>query len=87
MAGARIGFPEPMMKTAEQEYPGEYWERVEGVIFDIQRYSLHDGPGLRTCVFFNSALFVTLDRATQDDIINRTMHDLNGGERIGGYPE
>jgi formate C-acetyltransferase len=27
-----------------------------------------------------SALFVTLDRATQDDIINRTMHDLGGGE-------
>ncbi len=27
-----------------------------------------------------SALFVTLDRATQDDIINRTMHELNGSE-------
>jgi pyruvate formate lyase activating enzyme len=27
-------------------------ENVEGVIFDIQRYSLHDGPGLRTNVFF-----------------------------------
>jgi pyruvate formate lyase activating enzyme len=26
-------------------------ERVEGVIFDVQRYSLHDGPGLRTNVF------------------------------------
>jgi glycyl-radical enzyme activating protein/glucokinase-like ROK family protein len=26
-------------------------EQVEGVIFDIQRYSLHDGPGLRTNVF------------------------------------
>jgi glycyl-radical enzyme activating protein/glucokinase-like ROK family protein len=25
---------------------------VEGVIFDIQRYSLHDGPGVRTNVFF-----------------------------------
>ncbi len=24
-----------------------------------------------------SALFVTLDRATQDDIIQRTVHDLN----------
>ncbi len=24
---------------------------VEGVVFDIQRYSLHDGPGLRTNVF------------------------------------
>ncbi len=27
-------------------------ERIEGIIFDIQRYSLHDGPGLRTNVFF-----------------------------------
>ena len=25
--------------------------KVEGVVFDIQRYSLHDGPGLRTAVF------------------------------------
>jgi len=27
------------------------WEQVEGVIFDIQRYSVHDGPGLRTNIF------------------------------------
>lgn len=27
------------------------FEQVEGVVFDIQRYSLHDGPGLRTSVF------------------------------------
>ena len=26
-------------------------EKVEGIIFDVQRYSLHDGPGLRTDVF------------------------------------
>ena len=25
---------------------------VSGIIFDIQRYSVHDGPGLRTNVFF-----------------------------------
>jgi len=25
--------------------------KVEGIIFDVQRYSLHDGPGLRTSVF------------------------------------
>ncbi|GIK42877.1 MAG: glycyl-radical enzyme activating protein [Chloroflexota bacterium] len=29
----------------------ERLEQVEGIIFDIQRYSLHDGPGLRTNVF------------------------------------
>ncbi len=26
-------------------------EQVEGIVFDIQRYSVHDGPGLRTNVF------------------------------------
>ena len=26
--------------------------RARGLVFDIQRYSLHDGPGLRTNVFF-----------------------------------
>jgi pyruvate formate lyase activating enzyme len=40
-----------MMKTGELDRPEGYWGRVEGIIFDIQRYSLHDGPGLRTCVF------------------------------------
>ena len=30
----------------------EALERVEGIVFDVQRYSLHDGPGLRTSVFF-----------------------------------
>mgnify|MGYP003182183375 CR=1 FL=1 len=24
---------------------------LEGMIFDIQRYSIHDGPGIRTTVF------------------------------------
>src|SRR5512139_241032 len=23
-----------------------------GIIFNIQRYNIHDGPGIRTCVFF-----------------------------------
>jgi len=27
-------------------------EAVEGIVFDVQRYSLHDGPGLRTNIFF-----------------------------------
>ncbi|MCB0137904.1 MAG: glycyl-radical enzyme activating protein [Caldilineaceae bacterium] len=27
------------------------WEQIEGIVFDIQRYSVHDGPGLRTNVF------------------------------------
>ena len=27
-------------------------EQAEGVIFDIKRYAIHDGPGIRTTVFF-----------------------------------
>jgi pyruvate formate lyase activating enzyme len=45
------------MSTAELSQELSFSERaaceaVEGTIFDIQRYSLHDGPGLRTNVFF-----------------------------------
>ena len=29
----------------------------KGRIFDIQRYSIHDGPGIRTVVFFKGCLF------------------------------
>lgn len=25
---------------------------MQGIIFDIQSYAIHDGPGIRTCVFF-----------------------------------
>lgn len=30
----------------------ERLEQTKGIIFDVQRYSLHDGPGLRTNIFF-----------------------------------
>jgi pyruvate formate lyase activating enzyme len=33
------------------EVNGLLLEEVRGIVFDIQRYSLHDGPGLRTNVF------------------------------------
>lgn len=29
----------------------EQLEQVEGVVFDVQRFSIHDGPGIRTNVF------------------------------------
>lgn len=34
--------PEPMETTAQ---------RTRGIIFDIQRFAIHDGPGIRTLVF------------------------------------
>ncbi len=41
-----IAAPEPLSNDARRRL-----EQVEGIVFDIQRYSLHDGPGLRTNVF------------------------------------
>lgn len=29
---------------------------VSGLIFDIRRYSIHNGPGIRTAVFFKGCL-------------------------------
>ena len=37
---------------AAQEEEGGRVAREKAVIFDIQRYSVHDGPGIRTVVFF-----------------------------------
>ena len=28
------------------------WEKTKGIVFDIQRFAVHDGPGIRTLVFF-----------------------------------
>ena len=42
--------PAPKSLTSAER---ERLEQVQGVIFDIQRYSLHDGPGLRTNVFLS----------------------------------
>ncbi len=40
--------------TTQHLFPAERQrlEQTGGIIFDIQRYSVHDGPGLRTNVFF-----------------------------------
>ena len=37
-------------RQAKESIAGE--SGVRGVIFDIRRYSIHDGPGIRTTVFF-----------------------------------
>ncbi|MDP4118397.1 MAG: glycyl-radical enzyme activating protein [Bacillota bacterium] len=34
----------------------EYYETVKGRIFDIQRFSIHDGPGIRTIVFLKGCV-------------------------------
>lgn len=30
---------------------------AEGTLFNIQRYSIHDGPGIRTIPFLKAALY------------------------------
>jgi pyruvate formate lyase activating enzyme len=47
-APAPTTIPQPSPLTAAER---ARLAAVEGVVFDIQRYSLHDGPGLRTNVF------------------------------------
>jgi pyruvate formate lyase activating enzyme len=44
----QIPDPEPLTFSERDRL-----EKIDGVIFDIQRYSLHDGPGLRTNVFLS----------------------------------
>jgi len=39
------------MKRAASQ-PARLGENRQGLIFDIRRYSVHDGPGIRTTVFF-----------------------------------
>jgi len=42
------------MTKASKTEPNEYEEsrRIEATLFDIQRFSIHDGPGIRTTLFF-----------------------------------
>ena len=40
------------IKTAEMNVTTPYESKLEGVIFDIKKYAIHDGPGIRTTVFF-----------------------------------
>ena len=37
--------------SRESKVASQEWALVAGVVFDVQRHSLHDGPGLRTNVF------------------------------------
>lgn len=39
------------LASRESKVASHEWALVTGVVFDVQRHSLHDGPGLRTNVF------------------------------------
>ena len=62
---------------------------MDGMITDIQRFSLKDGPGIRTTVFLKGCNMRCtwchnpetqewkLSKALQDEIINRTEQSFN----------
>ena len=33
---------------------------MQGLVFNIQKFSIHDGPGIRTTVFFNGVPILNL---------------------------
>jgi pyruvate formate lyase activating enzyme len=40
------------MDIQVEQYKGQFWDRmIEGCVLDIDRFSSHDGPGIRTTVF------------------------------------
>ncbi len=53
---------------------------TQGTIFDIKRYAIHDGPGIRTTIFFKvrvagySDYFCNLGIDLQEEVIARTAH-------------
>ena len=49
----RIAVAEPAVcSKAEEPQEQARLEGVEGLVFNVQRFSVHDGPGIRTNVFF-----------------------------------
>lgn len=46
---------------------------AEGTLFNIQRYSIHDGPGIRTIPFSKDVRY----RANGAAIQNRNVSNLN----------
>jgi pyruvate formate lyase activating enzyme len=61
-------------------------EAVRGVVFDVQRYSLHDGPGLRTNVFLKGCLLRCAwcanpeSQALQPEPMLRAAHCIECGD-------
>jgi hypothetical protein len=48
---------------------------LTGVIFDIKKFAIHDGPGIRTTVFFKGCP-LTLDHRSAAYSPRRTLHRL-----------
>ena len=59
----------------------------KGRLFDIQRYSIHDGPGIRTVVFFKGCLFHCAWCCNPESQLREfeTMCQKNGTCKTVGY--
>lgn len=44
--------PRSVIKTTGEDHPGEAVASIKGIVFDVKKFSIHDGPGIRTTVFF-----------------------------------
>ena len=63
----------------------EDYKNTRGRIFDIQRYSIHDGPGIRTIVFLKGCVLRCrwcCNQESQEYSIQKMM--VNGKEKIIG---
>jgi pyruvate formate lyase activating enzyme len=77
-------------KTDEQEKG--FSQELEGVVFDLQRFSLHDGPGIRTIVFLKGCPLHCAwcsnpeSQSSNPELIYSLAHCLECGECIQVCP-
>ncbi len=58
---------------------GQYDPNVEGTIFNIQRFSVHDGPGIRTVVFIKGCSLRCIWCSNPESLVTRLQ--------LGIYPQ
>lgn len=52
-------------------------KKVEGIVFDIQKFCIHDGPGIRTTVFLKGCSLRCLWCSNpESQKKNQNMHSL-----------
>jgi len=63
---------------------GIKWELdIKGLVFDIKRYAIHDGPGIRTTVFFKGCPLQCQWCQNPESRRNYAEHGLRKGRCVG----